>query len=55
VRSGRISGSGVILLTDSKPDDEQVIVEASIPGVEGDEPEGDEPEPPEPFEYAEYM
>jgi 26S proteasome regulatory subunit N2 len=55
VRPGRISGSGVILLTDSKPDDEQVIVESSIPGIAGDEPEEDEPEPPEPFEYSEYM
>jgi len=55
VRPGRITGSGVILLSDAKPEEEQVIVEASIPGVEGDEPEEDEPEPPEPFEYAEYM
>merc|ERR1711998_794377 len=55
VRSGHIKGSGVILLTDTKPDEEQVIVETSMPGIEGDEPEEDEPEPPAPFEYAEYM
>jgi len=55
VRTGPIKGSGVILLSDSKPDEEQVIVETSVPGIEGDAPEEDEPEPPAPFEYAEYM
>lgn len=55
VRAGPIKGSGVILLTDSKPDEEQVIVETAMPGIEGDEPEEDEPEPPAPFEYSEYM
>merc|ERR1712216_364253 len=54
VRPGSIVGSGVILLTDTKPDDEVAIVENSIPVPEGDEPEEDEPEPPAPFEYAEY-
>merc|ERR1711907_237289 len=52
VRPGPIVGSGIILLTDTKPDEEQNIVENSIPVPEGDEPEEDEPEPPEPFEYA---
>jgi len=55
VRPGRITGSGIILLTDASPNEEQVIVQVSIPGVAADEPEGDEPEPPSPFEYAEYM
>jgi len=55
VRTGAIKGSGVILLTDATPDEEQQIVETSMPGIEGDEPEEDEPEPPPPFEYAEYM
>jgi len=55
VRSGPIKGSGVILLSDAKPDEEQVIVETSMPGIEGDVPEEDEPEPPAPFEYAEHM
>jgi len=55
VRTGPIKGSGVILLTDATPEEEQVIVETSVPGIEGDEPEEDEPEPPLPFEYAEYM
>ena len=55
VRPGRITGSGIILLTDATPKEEQVIVQVSIPGVAADEPEGDEPEPPSPFEYAEYM
>jgi len=55
VRPGAIATSGIILLTDTKPDEEQHIVENSIVAPEGDEPEGDEPDPPEPFEYTEHM
>jgi len=56
VRSGPIKGSGVIILSDTKPDEEVTIVESSAGlGIVADEPEEDEPEPPAPFEYAEYM
>ena len=54
VSNSRLRGSGIVMLDDSTPDEEQEIVkpEASS-GLPEDE--GEEPEPPAPFDYAEYM
>ena len=54
VSNSRLRGSGIVMLDDSTPDEEQeIVVPEASSGLPEDE--GEEPEPPPPFDYAEYM